>query len=402
MSKGYKPRSVLFVIGTLMLGGSESQMVLLIEGLARRGWRCDVAVLMPEGPLGARLAALGVPIHDLGYKVGVGRARRTVLLLRALFRLWRRALRLRPAVLHAYLPLTSFLGAFAGRLARVPLIVTSRRALGTHQDRHRLWKPFDRMAARLSHVVTANSRAVAEDAIARDGIRSRKLVLIANGIDFTSFDRADHDRAATRAALGLDSAAPAIAVVGNLIVYKGHADLVDAIARLAPRERPAQFLFVGEDRGIGSALQAQATRLGVSNRIIWLGAREDVPQIMKAVDGFVMPSHEEGFSNALLEALAAALPVVATEVGGNGEALEGGRFGKLVPPHNPAALARAIDAVLDELDDPGGSLRACAAAAACAVRARYGANRMVTAHVALYDGRRTSIPGRAPSRCRMP
>ena len=381
--------TVLFTIGSLGLGGAESQMALLIEGLTRRGWHCEVLALDARGTLRARLDALGVTVHDGGYVSEAPRVRKAVLLVRALLRLWWRAVRLRPTALHAYLPLTNFLGTVAGRLALVPVVITSRRALGTHQDRHPLWRPFDRLANRLSTLVTVNSRAVAADTVARDGIAPNRLVLIPNGLDFSRFDEPLGERAAMRTALGLDTPdgiTPGIVVVGNLIPYKGYADLIDAIAQLKPRDRPARFLLVGEDRGIGADLAARACARGVADRIAFLGSREDVAKILAAADGFVLPSHEEGFSNALLEAMAAGMPIVATDVGGNGEALEGGRLGTLVPPRDPAALAHAIDLLLDALSDPAGSGAARGAEAARTVRARYGIDRMVEAHMVLYRG----------------
>ena len=381
--------SVLFTIGSLGLGGAESQMALLIEGLKRRGWRCEVLALDARGTLRARLDELGVTVHDGGYVSEAPRVRKVLLLIRALLQLWWRAVRLRPTALHAYLPLTNFLGAVAGRLALVPVVITSRRALGTHQDRLPLWRSFDRLANRLSTLVTVNSHAVAADTVARDGIAPNKLVLIPNGIDFSRFSEPLADRAALRTALGLDTpdgVTPGIVFVGNLIPYKGHADLIDAIAQLKPRDQPARFLLVGEDRGLGTDLAARACARGVADRISFIGSREDVASILAASDGFVLPSHEEGFSNALLEAMAAGLLIVATDVGGNSEALEDGRLGTLVPPRDPAALARAIDLLLDALSDSADTGTARNAEAARTVRKRYSIDRMVEAHIVLYRG----------------
>jgi glycosyltransferase involved in cell wall biosynthesis len=317
------------------------------------------------------------------------RVLKILLLVRALLQLWWLAVRLRPTTLHSYLPLTNFLGTVAGWLALVPVVITSRRALGTHQDRLPLWRSLDRLANRLSTLVTVNSHAVAADTVARDGIAPNKLVLIPNGIDFSRFSEPLADRAALRTALGLDTpdgVTPGIVVVGNLIPYKGHADLIDSIAQLKPRDQPARFLLVGEDRGIGTDLAARACARGVADRISFIGSREDVASILAASDGFVLPSHEEGFSNALLEAMAAGLFIVATDVGGNSEALEDGRLGTLVPPRDPAALARAIDLLLDALSDSADTGTARNAEAARTVRERYGIDRMVEAHIVLYRG----------------
>src|SRR5581483_9161536 len=180
-----EPRRVLFTTCTLEEGGAETQMVLLIEGLVARGIDCEVAVLDANGPLRSRLEALGVAVRESDYRNGGSFARKLLSVGRLLLILWWRALRWRPDVLHAYLPLPNFLGAVAGRLAGVPTVVTARRGLGTHQDRHRLWSIFDRLANLLSTVVTVNSKAVGEDTLRRDGLAPDSMALIYNGIDVT-------------------------------------------------------------------------------------------------------------------------------------------------------------------------------------------------------------------------
>lgn len=371
---------ILFMIGSLELGGAESQMTLLITGLHRRGHKCTVMALDARGPLRDRLMTLGIRVHDGGYDPMASRRRKMLQIASAAIQLWWLALWMRPNILHAYLPLTNFVGAVVGRLALVPTVITSRRALGKHQEQHPRWKPVDRLANRLSSAITVNSHAVGQDTIARDGVAPEKLVLIPNGVEFSRLDWDPKLRLRLRQELKLASDTPAILVVGNLIPYKGHADLIEAIARMVPRDRPAHFLFVGQDRGIGSELSEQAARLGAAARISFLGRREDATCLMAAADGFVMPSHQEGFSNALLEAMAAGLPIVATDVGGNAEALDGGRFGTLVPPHDPISLAKAIDTMLDQ----PGPAAARGQEAAQQVRAAYDVDRMVGAHEALY------------------
>ncbi len=376
---------ILYVVGSLGLGGSESQVSLLILELVNRGWHCELFVLEPRGPLYHELETQGVAIHDGGYDSTAIHWHKAFLLGRALFRLTSLALRTRPDILHAYLPLTNFLGALAGRLTVVKTIITSRRALGKHQDRHPLWKPFDRFANLLSHHVTINSRAVGNDAIARDGINPKKLVLIPNGIYFAKFDSAITKRKTMRQSLGLSGKGLiGIVTVGNLIPYKGHIDLLHAIPKVVHNEPAVRFYLVGEDRGIGTRLKQEAEELGISQQVVFLGLRDDVPQILAGMDIFVMPSHEEGFSNALLEAMASGLAAVATDVGGNSEALEGGgELGFLIPAKDPTALA---DAILRLTTDPGLRKR-LGRNAQQLVRKRYSVERMINAHIKLYQGK---------------
>lgn len=372
---------ILYTIGSLGLGGAESQIVQLIRELKKRGWHSELFVLEACGPLRQVLESDGVTVHDGGYDSTSTRWRKILQLARAFFHLWFIALRTKPGVLHAYLPLTSFLGSLAGRISGIPRIITSRRALGTHQDRHPLWKPFDRAANMMSHYVTVNSRAVGNDAMARDRVDPKKLCLIPNGIDAVRFERAAVKRETMRNAFGLDARSVGVVVVGNLLPYKGHADLLHALPHIANGKPATRYFLVGEDRGIGAGLMRMAKELGVSEQVIFLGRREDVAEIMAAMDIFVMPSHEEGFSNALLEAMASGLAVVATDVGGNPEALEDGNLGILVPPHNPAALAAAINCLLAD----GDARLKLGARAKKAMSTKYTVAAMVDAHVALYQ-----------------
>ncbi len=372
---------ILYVIGSLELGGTESQMVMLMRQLKRRDYCCELFALQAKGPFREILQRDGITIHDGGYQASAHKALKTFLLLRAQLRLWRLALRMQPDVLHTYLPLANFMGALAGRAASVKKIITSRRALGTYQDRHPYAKPLYRIANALSDCVTVNSAAVRQDVISRDGMAREKLVLIRNGLDLSRFAHSGSDRGALRANLQLGSNEIGIIKVGNLIPYKGHADLITAFKKVIDENRNVRLFLVGEDRGIQNDLERLAASLGVSDRVHFLGRRNDVPLLLMAMDLYVMASHEEGFSNALLEAMAAGLPIVATDVGGNREALGDGVAGILVPPHAALALALAINTLLaDEAQ------RARLAAQAKARALQYNVAAMVDAHIALYAG----------------
>ena len=357
-------------------------MTLLACALIRRGWRCDVFALEAQGPLRSVLERNGAFVHDGGYDSAPGRLEKACLLVRAFARLCMCVRRLKPDALHAYLPLTNFLGALAGRITGVQRIVTSRRALGTHQDRRAYWKHFDCMANWMSHRITANSHAVVEDTIRRDGADPAMLVHIPNGLDFTRFDAVRDCRLIEREKLGLSEGTLGVLSVGNLIPYKGHADLLKAISLISNDQFRLRFYIVGEDRGIGSELNALAARLHIAERLVFMGSRSDIPAIMGAMDLFVLPSHEEGSSNALLEALAAGLPVVATDVGGNREALQDGRFGVLVSPRDPEDLASGIQKLVQDTRARE-SIRMLAPAY---VEEMYSIERMTDAHVLLYGG----------------
>jgi glycosyltransferase involved in cell wall biosynthesis len=372
---------VLFVIGSLNLGGAELQMTMLIRELIEKGIHCEVFALQAEGPLSLSLTQMGIRIHSGRDRPGVTRVVKVLLLVRASWILWCKARR--ATVLHAYLPLTNFMGACAGRLAGVQTIITSRRGLGNHQDKNPLWKWFDRIANVLSDAVAVNALAVAQDTMNRGCIRREKITCIYNGIDAERFERGVTTRYCVRQSLGLKEAQVTLIIVANLIPYKGHAELLKALGELVPHFPDICLLVVGQDRGIENELRAQAKDLGLAHAIKWLGLRRDIPDLLAAADIYVCASHEEGFSNSLLEAMAAGKAVIATKVGGNAEMLEEGALGLLVEPHDIDGFVAGLKGLFTDpmLRERLGQI------ASARVASRYGAAQMAEQYVALYRRR---------------
>ncbi len=371
--------SVLFVTQSLEVGGAEKQMVLLATHLKQQGWRCHVFSLEQKGALGPELARHNIVVRDGGMrKIDLRKAPWKFII--AMGVLLKMIFDCKPAVVHSFLPLATFLGALCGRIMSVPLIITSRRALGKHQDRYAFLKIPDRIANRLSHCVTVNSQAVWDDTVQRDHINPSKMALIYNGIYTSQFAEINADRAITRKNLNILPDDKVIITVANLIAYKGHSDLFKAVKIVSKRITNFKVLLVGEDRGIQERLMNEIKVLNIEHHICFLGLRHDIPQLMAASDLSVLPSHEEGFSNVLLESMAAGLPVVATSVGGNPEAVIDGVTGWLTPPHHPEKLAEKM---IDLLDNEEKSKRWGEQGRAL-VKRKFSAKRMVSRHLALY------------------
>ncbi|RVC58144.1 hypothetical protein EN759_34690, partial [Mesorhizobium sp. M00.F.Ca.ET.038.03.1.1] len=260
-------RGVLFIIGQLDLGGTESQLVMLAKDLKRRGWRVEVFSLSKGGVLAEPLSRAGVnlvyglhrqnpaPAAAASAKViepsVAPKTRPSVkamlVLSAAVASLVARIALSRPTAVHALLPLTNFLGAVAGRIAFARLVITSRRGLGNHQERWPRLKRMDRIANRLSHVVVANSHAVAADMAARDDYDVHAVKVIPNGLDLSRFDDIENSRAETRLKLGLSPDEIGIVIVANLIPYKGHRDLIQAFALASPRHSGLRLFMAGQD-----------------------------------------------------------------------------------------------------------------------------------------------------------
>ena len=132
-------------------------------------------------------------------------------------------------------------------------------------------------------------------------------------------------------------------LIANLIPYKGHEDLLNALAMIKDRlPEDWTLLCVGRDNGIGDDLQSTARDLSISSNVHWMGLRNDAIQLLRLSDIGLMCSHQEGFSNSILEGMAAGLPMIVTDVGGNSEAVLHDQTGYVVPPHQPKAMAEAI------------------------------------------------------------
>jgi len=384
--------TILFLIGSLELGGAERQMAMLIRSLVGLGVNCHLFVLESPGPVYASLKGIDLAIHDGSYRRKSVFFEKVIRLFRAQFTLFRVLAKIRPDVIHAYLPLTNFMGALAGRLSGVPLVITSRRALGTHQDRYKGWRVFDILSFRLSHLVTVNSRAVGQDTLIRDLGDPSKVSVIYNGIDALPFESGRSKREAVRRALGIAPKEKVVISIANLIPYKGLADLIEAAAVVSARMPQVKFLLIGEDRGIQEKLEEKSRRLGVSQQVVFLGQRLDVPDLLAAGDLLALSSHEEGFSNVILEAMAAGLPVVATDVGGNREAVLDGITGWLVAPRDPAVMA---DRILDLLSDQE-KAAAWGRRGQDRVKEAFTIDGMVEAHMRLYRlaGSGSGVPSR--------
>ena len=204
------------------------------------------------------------------------------------------------------------------------------------------------------------------------------------------------DKGEARAALGLDADSLIGVVVANLIPYKGHRDLIDALALAAPKLPPSwQVLCVGADNDLRPELETLAAAKGLAGNLRFLGQRFDVDRLLEAADFGVLPSRaNEGFSNAILESMRAGLPMIVTDVGGNAEAVVDGETGIVVPPADPAALAAAL---LRVAQDPA-LRRKLGEAGRERVATQFTLDACVAKYRALYDELLASSGRRATSR----
>ncbi len=316
--------------------GGEQQLAWLLGGLARRGHR-SLLVAQPASPLADRARAAGHEVRELRMRGEVDPL--AVVRLAGLLR------RERFDLVHVHTSHAHTLGALAaalGRARRPPVVLTRRVDFSIFR---RSFFGLNRLKYLhgVDRTITV-SRAV-RDVLVADGLPPERLVVVHSGIDPTRIEAAADQRAATRAELGVPDDHALVGNVAALVDHKGQRYLVDAIPKVLAAHPQTTFAIVGEGP-LRAALEAQARARGVSERLRFTGFRDDVPALLAAFDLFVMPSHLEALGTSVLDAMAAALPVVATRAGGLPEAVADGETGLLCPPRDPAALATAITALL--------------------------------------------------------
>jgi glycosyltransferase involved in cell wall biosynthesis len=238
---------------------------------------------------------------------------------------------------------TNLLGLAAARLAGARAIV-SRVDLGHLRAGFGPWhRRLEKLDARAADLVVVNADAVREMCVREEGVRPENCVVVRNGLDIVGFDRLAAE--GLHAPLPVPADAPLVAVIGNLWPVKGHRTLVEAVARLPQELGHVRFVCAGEGPE-RDHLASRIAELGLGERVHLLGHRLDVPAVLTRARAACLCSTAEGLSNALMEAMAAALPVVATRVGGNPELVRDGENGFLVPSGDPDALAARLSELL--------------------------------------------------------
>jgi glycosyltransferase involved in cell wall biosynthesis len=332
----------MYVIWSLQMGGAERVVADLARGLDRRRFAPLVCCLNFKGQLATELEAEGIPVFALDKRPGLDL--RLVPRLVSLFR------REGVQVLHTHLWTSSFWGRIAGVLAGVPALVVTEHNIDLWRRRWHL--AVDRILARRTCHFIFVSREVERFYQDRLPLREGSFEVVHNGVAPWARRNRPDPRAA-RERLGLPPEGPVTGVIGRLEARKGHRFFLEAMARVRERDPRVRGLVVGEGRE-KDALLAQREALGLTESVRIVGFWPDLAEALDALDVLVLPSLMEGHPLAILEAMAAARPVVATAVGGNAEAIADGRSGLIVPPADPGALAEAI---LDLVADPARARR---------------------------------------------
>lgn len=368
-------RHALFIVDQLAeLGGGERVLLQLVRGLPRHGYRCSLITLKPE--INAEIRdAIACPLHIYPLQRSYdAQAWRTAGRLRALIR------GERVGIVQTFFESSDLWGGLHAKLSGRVKLVSSRRDMGIlrrrkHEALYRLINPlFDR--------VVAVSEAVRQTVLAREHLPPEKVVTIPNGLDLERACAAA-SRPALRSRLGLASEATVITTVGNLRRVKGTDVFLRAAARIAAQHENAVFVIAGGEAepAYAAELRHLAGALGIADQVRFLGGVRDVFPLLQASDVFCLLSRSEGLPNSLLEAMACALPCVATGVGGTPEVVTDHVDGRIVASEDSDAAAAGVLALLR---DPAAAQQMGARARATVMQ-RFTLQAMVARHAALYD-----------------
>ena len=372
---------ILRVFSRLNVGGPSLHVIHLAAGLEAHGFRTRL-VVGGESEREGNLMDLALERRvDVLALSGLGREIRPLADLRALVGLVRLARRFRPHVVHTHTAKAGVLGRVAARLARVPVVVHTYHGHVLREYFGRVtsavFRAIERALARQTDGLVTVSESVKADLVEMAIAPADRIRVVPLGLELGPFTEA-LPRGVLREDAGYPAEAPLVGMVGRLAPVKDVPTFLRA-ARLVRARRPdVRFSLVG-DGPERTALEAEVKALGLESAVCFHGWRRDLPAVYGDLDVVVNASRNEGTPVALIEALAAGRPVVATAVGGTPDVLEGGAHGTLVPAQDEAALAAAIEATLSAPPSPARAARARAH-----VLARYGVPRLLRDLADLY------------------
>lgn len=333
---------VLFVIDALLaMGGTERVLLKTIRLLPKDRFRCSLLTFKLD-KTAVRTTDIDCPFHLLPLQRtfdlnAIKVARRLQSLIRDEH----------VDIVHTFFETSDLWAGPIARFSGHPVLISSRRDLGIARSlKHSLGY---KLVRDMYDAVLAVSPQVRDYAIEHDGVSLAKIKTLFNGIDLEEIIPLEC-RDAERRKLQISESTPVVITVANIRRIKGLDVMVEAATQVRRRRPDVLFLIAGQEleAGYSRALQSRIAHLGLEKNFRFLGARSDVFSLLALSDVFCLPSRSEGFSNALIEAMATGLPSVATDVGGNREVLEDGKSGFIVASENAQALAERLTALLDD------------------------------------------------------
>lgn len=329
-------KKLLFIITSLAYGGAETQLVHLAIQLKARGWEVQVVSLTPPKAYVEVLETAGISVSSLEIL-------RKFPDPRPILRLARLIQICRPQIVHGFMVHANLLARLVRPIAPpIPVLICSAR---NTNEGGRFRELLYRLTDILSDFSTQVSQAGLERYVSVGAVPKHKICYIPNGVDTERFRPDTKSRKQFREALKVGSDFTWLAV-GRFDIQKDYPNMLRAFARVAQERSDTMLIIVG-DGPLRPEMEMLARDLGLKDRVRFLGIRRDIRELMNAADAYVMSSAWEGMANVLLEASAARLPIVATDVGGNREVVHDGETGFLVPLKEPNTLSESMIHLMD-------------------------------------------------------
>jgi glycosyltransferase involved in cell wall biosynthesis len=361
---------ILHLFVTLPVGGAENLLLSIVRRLEHERFASVVCCIGKRGAMGDRLAGMDIPLVELRLMDKGGMDWRVV---PALVDLTRRE---RIDLVHSHLYHANLYGRLAARKAGVPAVVSIHNTYGKPKLHRQIVNWY---LGRHTAAIIVGSEDIKRDVKRYDHVSASRIEVIPNSVDL-SRSASTLSKSEARARLGVAEHDLVVGAIGRLEEQKGHRYLIEALALLRHRGIVARLLLAGEGRE-RPALEALVASLGLEGQVMLLGTRDDLGDLFRAMDVFVMPSLWEGLSLVMLSAMAAGLPLVATSVGGVSQVLCDDAYGFTVPAGNAAALAAKIAECLSNL--PAAMVKAMKGEQH--VRANYSDEAMVRRVEAVYE-----------------
>ncbi|MBU1087430.1 MAG: glycosyltransferase [Candidatus Omnitrophica bacterium] len=329
---------IFHLITGLERGGAEILLTEFLPLLSKDKFEVSVGYLRGKGTLARVIEAKGIKAYCFGM-----RSRYDLLVLMKITKFIKKN---RFDIIHTHLIDADIFGFFAARLAGVPVVLSTKHNTDNFRKTKSLAVFLDSLIANLSNRIIAVSNSVRDFMVKYQKISPSKITVVRNGIDFKKF-LSGNDKSKIREKLNLNSQAFIVGTVARFDEQKGHIYLVEAIPRILDKINNVYFLFVGEGV-LRQQIENRVKMLNIENNVKFFNAIDNVSDVLHSLDLFVLPSVWEGFGLVLLEAQAAEVAVIASDIDGIKEVIEDGETGILVPPANSEVLADRIIQVLSD------------------------------------------------------
>ncbi len=338
---------IRFIIGSLDIGGAETHLVRLLPFLAENGFQVSVLTLTQKGEMASQLEQVNIPVYEpskfVRFFQRIPVLSRLTGSVATIYYLALRFNREPVDIICFYLPSSYYLGMISAKLAgNNNKTIMFRRSLNVYLQERYLIRKFEIWLHKHVTMIVGNSQAVIDQLCHEENVSPEKTRLIYNGITMPEFN-VRNTHSSIRKELKLDEDTLVLTIVANLIPYKGHIDLIHALSLIKDTlKKPWMLLVAGAGIENRKDLLTLVSKYKLNEHVCWLGLRNDIAEIYSESDIGLLVSHQESFSNAILEGMASAIPMIVTNVGGNSEAVIHEKSGLVVEPHSPQQLASAI------------------------------------------------------------